>query len=383
MAAEPLTVMSLNLQYYSSYPGEKKGRERLQEIASDTSEGGAPDIICVQEGLEGRNEITPALGYRRLVSSSGLAQSVAEMVYDDPAALNAVQEEARSKLLVNELYIKEKGSEWEALAYGVHRVSSSVDLDGTGGRVSGPLAIRTVVWAKLRRKTGSSSRPSVFVLCIHISGGRFEDQFFVQQLALERRTQVERAIALFKKLSSSPQDLGIIVGDFNATEEYVPRGPMQNYYLSAIKSSEAVQADAGAAKLSPEQLEDSFKEYLIAPFTALSASRWHMAYSEAEVGATSAFGHLIDHMGLSRKVPVVANNRMVCTNQKFGPSKDTEVVPITDHNAVKTTFDLKANEEKKWYSGLQCSCFNGCLAGILPSKGSGQAAWDNGKTGNV
>lgn len=365
---DPLTVMSLNMQYYSSYPEDVQlGRQCLQELILPDP---APDIICVQEGLEGRNEIClAATDYRRLVSSAGqetsgseLAQTVEEMVYSDADALRAVVGTVREKLLVNELYLK-VDSNWEVLNTGVHQVSSNVELDGSDGRVAGPLAVRTVVWAELRPRSSMTLRSSVFVLNMHLSGGRFEDQFFVQYLSAERRMQVERAIGLFKRLSKSRHDLGILVGDFNATEEYVAKGPMQNYFMAAIAKSQGVQADASAQSLSSDELEKLFKEYLIAPFTALSASGWHLAYTEEQVGATSAFGHLIDHMATSREIPSVAQ-RLIATNQKFPPSNDTEV-PITDHNAVKTTFaaPLALSRSSRCIQYL-CSCCSGCFSGI-------------------
>ncbi len=54
--------------------------------------------------------------------------------------------------------------------------------------MEGDLAVRFVVWVKAIKK--GTKVTAAFVLNTHISGGRFEDQFFVHQLAEERYREV-------------------------------------------------------------------------------------------------------------------------------------------------------------------------------------------------
>jgi len=61
---------------------------------------------------------------------------------------------------------------------------------------------------------------------------------------------------------------------------------------------------------------------------------------------TSGFGHLIDHMVMSRPLNVISAKVIFLTNQKIGnKTRDTDL-PLTDHNAVKTTFGILANGAK-------------------------------------
>mmetsp|Transcript_93812 Transcript_93812/g.236407 ORF Transcript_93812/g.236407 Transcript_93812/m.236407 type:complete len:180 (-) Transcript_93812:209-748(-) len=179
-------------------------------------------------------------------------------------------------------------------------------------------------------------------MCTHISGGRFEDQYFVQQLAEERYQQTKQCNDFFhlRRPGAQASDVGILVGDFNATEAYSASGPMNAYFKFGIAGSEGVWSDAESVGISTqEDLESSFKTYMVSPFKALKEFGWTLAYGE-EVGVTSAFGHLIDHMALSRPVPVESAEVIYLTNQKVkGKSADTDVV-VTDHNAVKVSFQI-------------------------------------------
>lgn len=348
-----LGVMTLNMQYYASYPKDKAaGARRLREITGTTAVGPPSDVICVQEGLEGHDELGPStnFAYRKLLSSGMFAQSITDMVYTDEAAMSTVEEEARGKLLVNEIYLRQDGA-WEAVDSGVEQVSSDLQLDGGDGtgRVSGPLAVRSVVWVKLRPKAGPISGPFVFVLCTHLSGGRFEDQFYAQQLAKERSVQPQRAVGVFQWLAG-PGDFCVLVGDFNATAEYAPDGVMHKYFTSSIENSEGVLKDLKTAGLERDVWEKRFADYMTAPFQALEECGWHMAYNETQVGATSGFGHLIDHMAMSCAVPVEVE-RLITTNQKFGAPKETDT-PISDHNAVKARFRLPGRHDPKETSSL-------------------------------
>jgi len=334
----PLVIMTLNLQYFASYPGDpQKGTDKLREAVGGPN---PPDVICVQEGLANRDvlrdigfELAVCTGQRRL------AQSVREMVYSDAAALNACPEESHDQLLCNQIYVR-KGSGWEVEDKGAERISTEVQLTGGGNRVHGPLAIRSMAWVKLKRTR--TRGPSAFVMCTHITGGRFEDQYFVQQLAEERRRQPERCVNFFhnRRPGAHPDDVGILVGDFNATETYKADGPMSGYFKFGIAGSEGVRSDATSAGMDGlSAIEQIFKEYMVSPFRALKKCGWTFAYGD-EVGVTSAFGHLIDHMALSRKVPVKFSEIVYLTNQKVrDAAQDTDTV-ITDHNAVKVAFEI-------------------------------------------
>jgi endonuclease/exonuclease/phosphatase family metal-dependent hydrolase len=219
------------------------------------------------------------------------------------------------------------------------QVSSDLQLGGGNNRAEGKLAVRSVVWLKLK-KAGTLG-PMVYMMCTHITGGRFEDQYFVQQLAQERFRQPERIIEFFNNRPDPREDdVGMLLGDFNATTEYTPDGPMHGYFKSGIMTSPGVQADAAAVGLDPERLSEHFKRYMISPFTAMRKHGWTLAYNQEQIGATSSFGHLIDHMVMSRPLEVVSAKVMFLTNQKIGNKpKDTEL-PLTDHNAVQTIFGI-------------------------------------------
>lgn len=331
-----LTVMTLNFQYFAGYPeDEDAGLARIREITAETEGGPPPDIICVQEGLDGKDVLTPA-GYDLLVSSKDHAQPVEEMVYHHQQTLANIDEQKAKALLTNELFVR-RGSSWEVADSGVVKISSSVNLEGGGERIAGPLAIRSLVWAKLRQRGSCLNSPAVFVLNCHITGGRFEDQYFVQQLSGERKIQPERVIDEFNGLASAG-DIGILVGDFNATDQYREKGPMQGYFSAAIAKSPGVLQDAQRIGINGEQqLEQCFQEYMISPFNAIKGRGWTFAYAEADIGTTSAFGHMVDHMAVSHPGLRIQTEKFYTTNQRFSDKTDTGI-PITDHNAVKATF---------------------------------------------
>lgn len=86
-----------------------------------------------------------------------------------------------------------------------------------------------------------------------------------------------------------------------------------------------------------QDLEEHFKNYMTSPFKALKDLDWTFAYGP-EVGATSRFGHLIDHIALSTPVEVLKAEVQHLTNQLFSSAKpDTDLV-LTDHNAIRVTF---------------------------------------------
>mmetsp|Transcript_35515 Transcript_35515/g.64406 ORF Transcript_35515/g.64406 Transcript_35515/m.64406 type:complete len:421 (+) Transcript_35515:87-1349(+) len=339
LKAGRLVVMTLNLQYFASFPKDAQAaKARLQEAL-----GGAcpPDVICVQEGLEHR-DILSELGFELVVCTGrdGVAQSVSDMVYADDQALGGCDPANHDMLLCNQIYVRRNFS-WSIADWGVEQISSDLQLTGSSGRSHGKLAVRSMAWVKLRSATG----PFVYVMCTHISGGRFEDQYFAQQLSEERRLQTERALNFFHaRVKPNPDDIGILVGDFNATTEYGKEGPMHSYFKAAIANSSGVQADASVAGLQNEQeIEELFKTYMVSPFTAIKKHGWTLAYDQHKVGPTSGFGHLVDHMATSRPLEVVSAEPVHFTNQKFGNKpKDTDL-PLTDHNAVRTVFSIPAS----------------------------------------
>mmetsp|Transcript_105048 Transcript_105048/g.313822 ORF Transcript_105048/g.313822 Transcript_105048/m.313822 type:complete len:368 (-) Transcript_105048:134-1237(-) len=333
-----LVIMTLNLQYFASYPkDEDAARKRLHEATSGPR---PPDIICVQEGLASRDALGPVgFDLRVCAGQLGLAQSVHDMVYGDPPTLLGCEEEVHSDLLCNQIYVR-RDSGWTMMDKGAMQISSDLCLAGGGGRAEGKLAIRSMVWLKLQRKDSPSA--AVYVMCTHLTGGRFEDQFFVQELSQERFNQPDRIINFFNtRPDPSPDDIGILLGDFNATSEYIQNGPMSCYFKSAIAGSKGVQADAVATGVESTLLEDQFKTYMISPFEAIRDKHgWVFAYTQDQVGVTSGFGHLIDHMATSRPLKVVSADLIYLTNQKFGDKpKDTDL-PLTDHNSVKVVFSL-------------------------------------------
>merc|ERR1711953_204986 len=116
---------------------------------------------------------------------------------------------------------------------------------------------------------------------------------------------------------------------------------MKGYYNFAIKASAGVRADALAERLEDSELEQRFKEYMVSPFTTIEEQHgWSFAYTQEDVGCTSGFGHLIDHMAMNRRLSVTSSELIHFTNQKFSKTLDTDL-PLTDHNSVKTVFHVK------------------------------------------
>jgi len=339
-ADQKLTVMTLNLQYFGSYPeNEQLARERLRKVT-----GGAysPDVICVQEGL-GTRDVLHAVGYERAVSSHQRrchSQTVHDMVYGDAGTLKQCQPDVHDQHLCNQIYIR-KGSDWIVEHSGIEKVSGDTKLVGGEGRAKGKLAVRSVVWVYVRHGAKPHSANPVYVMCTHLSGGRFEDQYFVQDLAAERFNQANQIVGLYNDLRLDRDGDCILVGDFNATTEYTINGPMHNYFKFAIQNSEGVKADVKRANVQEEQLVELFKQYMLAPFTAIQDAGWSFAYTQNDVGASSGFGHLIDHMAMSRKLDVISSELIHLTNQKVPQNapKDTDM-PLTDHNAVKCVFSM-------------------------------------------
>lgn len=302
-AKRDLVLLTLNLSHLAGLPKEEQlTAARLKEIASASP---SPDLVCVQEGLEGSDLLSQA-GYTKLISSAVKAQTVREMAYFDMDALQELPREARDKLLVNELYMNSQGTQWEVAETGVEQTSSDIELvDGDLG-ISGPLAVRSVVWVRLRPRI-SPEGPFVFVLNAQLSGGQAEDQFFAGQLAGERRLQLQRILEIFESRASEG-DLGVIAGDFDApAREDALDDALGNYFKSSVMRCTRVQDDAAAAGIrSKSALEKRFLEHKAAPFALLRERSWTLALDEAALGATSPLGFLADHLATSREVPVTS-----------------------------------------------------------------------------
>mmetsp|Transcript_56407 Transcript_56407/g.175397 ORF Transcript_56407/g.175397 Transcript_56407/m.175397 type:complete len:861 (+) Transcript_56407:87-2669(+) len=302
-AKRDLVLLTLNLSHLAGLPqGEQLTAARLREIAAVSP---SPDLVCVQEGLEGSDLLSQA-GYTKLISSAVKAQTVREMAYFDMDALQELPREARDKLLVNELYINSQGTQWEVADSGVEQTSSDIELTEGDMGVSGPLAVRSLVWVRLRPRI-SPEGPFVFVLNTQLTGGQAEDQFFLGQLAGERRRQLQRIVEVFESRATEG-DLGVIVGDFDAPGQEDALGDaLSSYFQASVVRSARVKADAAAAKIRGRRLlEKGFLEHKAAPFALLRERGWTLAYDQATLGATSHLGFLADHVATSREVPVAA-----------------------------------------------------------------------------
>jgi len=382
-----LVLMTLNLQYFSSYPDdEDAGRRKLEEATGGDYQ---PDVICVQEGLACKDVISP-VGYTKVVCSAakGFAQSVREMVYSDPPTLKICKEAYHDEFLCNQIYVR-SNSQWKVQDQGVLPTTSDLQLAGGGGRAEGKLAIRSMVWVKLQV---TPQTQHVYVMCTHITGGRFEDQYFIQQLKQERFDQLDRMLSWFEgsRPDKKSDDVGILLGDFNATMEYLSDGPMHGYFKASIGSSAGVKEDIARLGYgdSEQHTEDQFQMYMISPFDAINSHDWKMVYREEReddrasddpnapierrvstqrasmnselvvmkcrvmnlqqetkfkvTDPTSGFGHVIDHMAYYDKTNSLHTKSVevkFLTNQKFSKQKHTDVA-ITDHNSVKVRFTI-------------------------------------------
>jgi len=303
--------MTMNLQHFASWPRDPDAG--YHELCRITEVHPPPDIICVQEGLAGRGVLSE-LGYQLLASSQSNAQPLRDALYKDASSLQAVREGHHSCLLVNELYMRVQTSasplEWEVVDEGAARISSDEQTSASGDG-SLPLAVRSVVWTKLRHRTRPEG-PFVFLLNTQLTGGPLEQSIFSQEaLSWERRKQVARVLDFVESLMAE-DDLGLFVGDLGVAPE---------------KSDEAHESS---------------------PFGLLSERGWRLAYGQAQVGPTSSSGQLLDHMATSRAVPALVKV-FATTNQRGGNQPPVTQVPLSDHNVVKATFSMRyeVSEEDK------------------------------------
>lgn len=116
-AEHSLVIVTMNLRRYASVPRDWQAVHReLSRILVD-----APDVVCLQEGLEGM-DILSQVGYKRIASSVLRAQALRDAVYGSTVELNTCSGSYHGRLLVNELYIKAAGSNWEAIDSGAAQI---------------------------------------------------------------------------------------------------------------------------------------------------------------------------------------------------------------------------------------------------------------------
>ncbi|CAK9053484.1 Hypersensitive-induced response protein 3, partial [Durusdinium trenchii] len=137
--APQLAVMTFNLQHLANFPKDPSiARRRLMELTS----GRPPDLIAIQEGLEGI-DLLAQVGYSKLISSAVKAVPLREALYGDEAALEALPAIAHESLMVNEFYLRsDEECAWQLEGTGVEQISSAVSLGDD------PIVPRSVIWAK-------------------------------------------------------------------------------------------------------------------------------------------------------------------------------------------------------------------------------------------
>mmetsp|Transcript_84453 Transcript_84453/g.149428 ORF Transcript_84453/g.149428 Transcript_84453/m.149428 type:complete len:888 (+) Transcript_84453:78-2741(+) len=325
-----LTIVTMNLRRYAHFPRDLQvGSSTLYRLLGKP----LPDVICVQEGLEGIDVLAEA-GYKRIASSVLRAQALRDSAYGNAAELEAVSGALHGRLLVNELYMRMEGSSWEAIDSGAAQISSDLmlDLGGDDGLpssgVSWPLATRSAVWTKLRHRERPAG-PFAFVLNVQFSGNSMEDRFFAGPLAEERKLQAERLLDLFgSRIGVSSDDLGLLVGDFAAA------APEDSGSLPL-----RVPSDTSSFGFAPDELLARYQAYLAGPFSVLQQHGWKMAYSQAKVGPTSPNNQLVDYMATNRAAPV--KSQVLFASGRV--SRPTEA-PLSDHNFVKASVRVRFPE---------------------------------------
>eukprot|EP00927_Polykrikos_kofoidii_P072428 TRINITY_DN68547_c0_g1_i1.p1 TRINITY_DN68547_c0_g1~~TRINITY_DN68547_c0_g1_i1.p1 ORF type:complete len:876 (+),score=189.72 TRINITY_DN68547_c0_g1_i1:315-2942(+) len=306
-----LHIMTVSLRHYADFPrDENVGRQVLAQLATTSPK---PDVICVQEGLDGVDPLGAA-GYRRLVSSTSRARPLKDVVYGNVEALSMIPENRHDNLSVNEIYVRD-GSPWEVAYSGVAPISTDLFLEHTGGDSQDgeagceywPLAIRTVVWGKFVRRAQSGPHMRAFVFCSRLSGGGFEDQFFLKQIADERQQQVERILKVAAG-QAGPGDLCVLVGDFGGALPEDATRELLGSSLDAVLAGPSAQAqvDQTHNAMGFEEMQRRFRTYAVAPLVALRTRGWHtLPCDRAPLGA---FGH--DHPGV-RPAAYVATSQAI------------------------------------------------------------------------
>ncbi|CAE8701624.1 unnamed protein product, partial [Polarella glacialis] len=315
--------VTMNLRRYADFhPDPAVGRRELRRAFGTRM----PDVLCVQEGLEGI-DVFAELGYKRVSSSVMRSQTLRDSVYGCPAELSAVGSSSHGRMLVNELYVKTGDASWEAIDSGAAQISSDLSLDFEGSAESVPrgswtLATRSAVWAKLQHR-GRPAGPFVYVLNVQLSGGDIEDGFYAGPLVEERRLQIERVLELFTtRLGLGSADLGILAGDFRHSDPE-----------DSVGVKLQVPRDAAGSGCNPDELYRRYRSYLTSPFNLLKERGWRIAYKQSQVGPTSPAGRLVDYIATSRAVSAKARGLSVSSGHM--PSRATEHAALSDHNFVE------------------------------------------------
>ena len=343
-----LSCMTLNMQYQQSFPGHYSAsnpdydssnappnlteqEEFLQKKFYDINH---PHILGVQECTHMTIEVLSRLGYDLVTDSysSDTSMSVKDMVYNDNNVKESIYSTTYESHLFNAIFIhREVKLNYNILDKGYSRISSTLNLDGSSGRSSGILAYRSVVWIRIQDKNTGQT----YLICnTHISGGRFEDLYFLQLLESgnERTKQIERVIEIANQNKDS-DDIIIFMGDFNATPNYT-NPSMVSYWKHVISNNEGVRKDAIKFNIKDDtELESKFMEHMIGPLRVLEVKGWYMLYNEEDVGATSAFGHCIDWMASNKPIPVKIKKMILC-KQMFDKNAEKPDIVLTDHNPV-------------------------------------------------
>merc|ERR1740136_201087 len=330
------------MEYYHKYCAAKDKESHKQYLKKQLD---GVDVLCVQEDLlfwsdKFLQENGPYNNFSRVISSTdqkGVKPSkLKEMVYEHPLTMkkmtkNGMEEKEFSSILGNSIYLN-KSSEWFKTNSKVVQISTVMDLPNDK-----PLGYRSVVCATLRHE--KTDKP-VQILCTHLSGGRFEDQYMTDAMKLERAEQMTMC---FTAIDDSADN--VLVGDFNAS---VTRTKALDGYLDMLR------------KDFPDLSTANYYSYMMAPFTSMSedkTKKWSLLYKALD-GPTSCFNHTVDffmtspQMYLQRdfnKPPKIDRIRMIkdympwikpTADQDFNDEDNPDVLKesITDHNGVKVTF---------------------------------------------
>jgi len=363
----PLTVLSLNMEFYHQYENANDKPAYEQYLKRKVV---SVDVLCVQEDLWQCSDAflkptKPFDGFLRIVSSFEQQAAHDLLRKENGDFLN--YDESFTSTLGNSIYVKSELLDnkndnnhhggWTVIDQTVLQISSDLVLpNGT------MLGYRCVVCARLESQ-GGIDKP-VQILCTHLSGGRFEDKYMEEPLMRgERARQMQHCLG-----QKDPSAYNLLAGDFNSSATRTKA--MDGYWQLLTQQTEQTK-----------QLSfTDFYSYMMAPFTSLACSSndkndnkdWHLLYDTLD-GPTSRFGHVIDYFVVSSQllgVPkTIKRVRMIKEYMEWvTPSADkdflhqhnnsdttlystsdstTELLKesITDHNGVQVTFFLPTGKE--------------------------------------
>ena len=370
----PLTVLSLNMEFYHQYQNANDKPAYEQYLKRKVV---SVDVLCVQEDLWQCSDAflkptKPFDGFRRIVSSFEQQAAHDLLRKENGDFLN--YDDSFTSTLGNSIYVKSELLDnnkndnthhhggWTVIDQTVLQISSDLVLpNGT------MLGYRCVVGAILESQGGIIDKP-VQILCTHLSGGRFEDKYMEEpRMRGERARQMQHCLD-----QQDPSAYNVLAGDFNSS---ATRTKAMDGYWQLLTQQQTEQTT--------KQLSfTDFYSYMMAPFTSLACSSsndkndnkdWHLLYETLD-GPTSRFGHVIDYFVVSSQllgVPkTIKRVRMIKEYMEWvTPSADTDFVhqhtnsdttlysttsdsttellkeSITDHNGVQVTFFLPTGKE--------------------------------------